>query len=286
VAGEEVQEPLARRRALTRERVRRLRAKRAGETGDNAGGEETAEAPVTPDVTHVTRYGNAPSVTPPSPIPSPIPPPHPPLNPAPPSPTVLTLNPPTQTSSYGVDGNASPPAHAPLSDVPQSARTTSLEPETGQSISNAQAIAALMATFRVDADGNDLAPPTEPSPPPAAAHSSPNSHKPAPNGKPDLEAVVAVYNANRGTLPSVRKVPSSPNARSALLRMWEDADGDVALIGLAVRAASQDPHYQGGADHHPYGLVTIARHFAERWQGIASRKREQDAECDRWRPAE
>jgi hypothetical protein len=68
--------------------------------------------------------------------------------------------------------------------------------------------------------------------------------------------------------------------------MWEDADGDVALIGMAVKAASQDPHYQGGADHHPYGLVTIARHFAERWQGIASRKREQDAELDRWRPAE
>lgn len=170
--------------------------------------------------------------------------------------------------------------HAPLDDIPQNDRGTLPEPEAGVAVSNAQALASLMATFSADADGSDLAPPA--SPPPAAAPSSTNGHKPAPNGKPDLEALIATWNGNRGTLPSCRKVPSGGDARKVLLRLWDDADGDLALMGAGFRAASQDEFYQA----NNYGIVTVARNFAGRWQGIASRKREIDAECDRWRPAE
>jgi DNA-binding Lrp family transcriptional regulator len=171
---------------------------------------------------------------------------------------------------------------APIGEVPQSGRDTLTEPEAGIAISNAQALASLMATLRVDTDGDDLAPPAEPGPPPVAAHSSTNGNNPPRNGKPDLEALIATWNANRGTLPSCTKVPSPKGTRDTLLRLWEDADGDLELMAAGFRAASQDEFYQA----NNYGIVTVARNFAGRWQGIASRKREIDAECDRWRPAE
>jgi hypothetical protein len=172
--------------------------------------------------------------------------------------------------------------HAPLGDIPQNERGTQPEPAPLRSISTREALAAMFATTRADANGSDIAPPAEPIPPPVAVSSSTNGHKPPPNGKPDLEALIAVYNANRGSMPSCTKIPTPPKSREALRQMWVDADGDLPLMGAAFKAASQDEYYQA----KNYGIVNVARHFAERWQGIASRKREIDAECDRWRPAE
>lgn len=83
-----------------------------------------------------------------------------------------------------------------------------------------------------------------------------------------LLSVVEAWNANRGELPSCRKVPSGKQDQRALGVALDDVEGDLALLGAAFAAAAADSHYRD----QRYGIVTVCRHVGGRWRGVAEAK--------------
>lgn len=101
---------------------------------------------------------------------------------------------------------------------------------------------------------------------PLTSNGQKNGHEP-PVSKEQLVRFTTVWNANRGDLPLLRKPPTGRDSERLVGKAWACFDGDEAMLGAAIRAASQDEFY---LQKH-YGFETFCRRMEGRWAGAASR---------------
>lgn len=79
-----------------------------------------------------------------------------------------------------------------------------------------------------------------------------------------LEAFQGVWNLACAPLPTLRKPPAGREALRLVRQAWDQADGDLALLERAIRAAAANPDYQ----ERRWDYQTFCRKI-DRWIGVA-----------------